>query len=253
MSRCQVTLALLLPRNNPMAVDGKILAIITARGGSKGLPQKNILDCAGKPLIAWTIEAAIKSNFIDSVLVSTDSQKISEVALEYGAWVPFLRASKLAEDESSIVDVVKDVLHQLSLLAHEFDYLLLLQPTTPLRTTIHIDQAIEKYFSTRTSDLGTLVSVKKVNNKVLWVMGEAADTGYIFNHYNLDLSGDSRRQNLPNCFMPNGAIYLAKVDGFNGFYGDKTRSYVMDEISSMDIDYQHDLDRVVAYMQEQGR
>ncbi len=234
-----------------MALHGKILAIIAARGGSKGLPHKNILDCAGKPLIAWTIDAARKSKFIDTVLVSTDSHKIADVALEHGAWVPFLRPSELAEDESSIVDVIKDLLQRMRLLNYNFDYLLLLQPTSPLRTSVHIDQAIEKYFSAKTSELDTLVSVKRVNSKMLWVLGEAADSGYVFNHYGLDLSGDSRRQSLPGCFMPNGAIYLAKADGFEGFYGGQTRSYVMDEISSMDIDYQDDLDRVVAYIEKQ--
>ena len=231
-----------------MEKHGKILAIIAARGGSKGLPQKNILDCAGRPLIAWTIEAALESTHVDSVLVNTDCQEIADVALQYGAWVPFLRSAQLAEDESSIIDVIKDVLVRVSELSHQYDYVLLLQPTSPLRTARHIDEAVEKYFSTKTADEDTLISVKKVDSKALWVLGEDCDSGYIFNHFDVNLSDNSRRQALPDCYVPNGAIYLAKVDGFHGFYGKQTRSYLMDEISSLDIDYQEDLDRADDYL-----
>lgn len=228
-----------------MAQRKRILAIIAARAGSKGLPGKNIIECAGKPLIAWTIEAALASSNIDRVLVSTDSKQIAAVAERYGAWVPFLRPAQLADDESSVVDVIKDVLARLSADAYEFDYVLLLQPTSPLRTTTHIDEAISKYFATKTTDADALVSVKPMDSKVLWVLGEDEQSGYIFNHYGMDLSDNARRQALPKCYAPNGAIYLAKVDGFNGFYGKHARAYVMDEVSSIDVDYQEDLERVV--------
>ncbi len=235
-----------------MEKHGKILAIIAARGGSKGLPQKNILDCAGKPLIAWTIEAALKSTHVDSVLVNTDSQAIADVALEYGAWVPFLRSAELAEDESGIVDVIKDVLARLQGLSYQFDYVLLLQPTSPLRTAEHIDQALEEYFSNKQSDSDTLISVKQVDSKFLWVLGEDADSGYIFNHYDVDLTDNTRRQALPKCYLPNGAIYLAKIDGFEGFYGEHTRPYLMDDVSSTDIDYQKDLDRAARHLRKRS-
>jgi len=230
----------------------KILAIIGAREGSKGLPRKNILDCAGKPLIAWTIESALQSARLERVLVNTDSQEIADVALKYGAWVPFLRPPELAMDDSNIVDVVNDALERLKLSGQEFDYVMLLQPTSPLRTTEHIDQAIEKYFSSKVSDLDTLISVKRVDSKILWVLGEQNESGYVFNYSDIDLADNSRRQALPECFMPNGAIYLAKVEGFKGFYGKHTRAYVMDEISSMDVDYQDDLDRAAEYLSGKG-
>mgnify|MGYP002620749266 CR=1 FL=1 len=228
-----------------------ILAVIAARAGSKGLPGKNVLDCAGKPLIAWTIEAALASAAVDRVLVSTDSEEIAAVAEAHGAWVPFLRSAELAEDDSGIVDVIKDVLARLREQSLEFDYVLLLQPTSPLRTTVHIDEAIAKYFSTRTSDDDTLVSVKTVDSKVLWVLGEDERSGYVFNHYGMDLSDNARRQDLPRCYAPNGAIYLARSAGFNGFYGPHTRAYVMTAAASIDVDYQEDLDRAARMLTEQ--
>lgn len=125
--------------------DGKtILAIIPARGGSKGLPRKNILDCAGKPLLAWSVEAAKNSKYVDRVMVSTESQEIADVAMEYGAWVPFLRPSELADDESTLEDAVKDIIVRLRG-TYEFDYVMALQPTSPLRTSKHIDEAVEKF------------------------------------------------------------------------------------------------------------
>lgn len=233
-----------------MAEHGKTLAIIAARGGSKGLPNKNILDCAGKPLIAWTIEAALQSQHVDCVFVSTDSQAIADVAVQNGAWVPFLRSSGLADDKSSVIDVIKDVVARLKEQSHEFDYVLLLQPTSPLRTAQQIDQAVEKYFSEKTDDADTLISVKKIDSKFLWMLGEEGSSGYLFNHCHVDLNDNSRRQSLPECYIPNGAIYLAKIDGFNGFYGKQTRAYVMDDLSSMDIDYQEDLDRAARNLAE---
>ncbi len=236
-----------------MAQYGKILAIIAAREGSKGLPQKNVLDCAGKPLIAWTVEAALQSKYINQTLVNTDSQAIADVAEQFGAWIPFLRPAELAQDESSIIDVINDVIMRLKISKQQFDYVMLLQPTSPLRTAKHIDEAIEKYFSTKMSDKDTLISVTKVDSKALWVLGEDDDSGYIFNHFDVNLSDNSRRQALPDCYVPNGAIYLARVDGFQGFYGKQTRSYLMDEISSLDIDYQADLDRADDYLRNGPR
>ena len=225
-----------------MSAYGKILAIVAARGGSKGLPNKNILDCGGKPLIAWTVEAALGSRHVDRVLVNTDSQAIADVAVQYGAWVPFLRPPELAQDDSGIIDVIKDVLDRLQTSAQKFDYVLLLQPTSPLRTSRHIDEAIEKYFSTKSSDADTLISVKQMDSKVLWVLGEDSESGYVYNHFGIDLTDSTQRQVLPKCYAPNGAIYLAKIEGFNGFYGEQTRAYLMDDISSIDVDYLYDLE-----------
>jgi len=107
-----------------------ILAVIPARFGSKGLPRKNILDCAGKPLIAWSIEAALKSKYVTQVLVTTDSEEVANIAKKYGAWVPSLREAYLAQDQSSITEVVKDVLNNMAT-GFSYDLIVLLQPTSP--------------------------------------------------------------------------------------------------------------------------
>ena len=121
-----------------------IMAVITARGGSKGVPRKNIRDLSGKPLIAWSIEAAKNSGYIDRIIVSTEDTEIRDISLEYGAEVPFLRPKELAEDNSSSVDTV---LHVIEKLEKDYnytpDYILLLQPTSPLRNEVHIDDSIE--------------------------------------------------------------------------------------------------------------
>lgn len=112
----------------------KILAIITARGGSKGIPYKNIMNINGKPLIAYSIEVAKQSKYIDYILVSTDNNKIKEVSLQYGASVPFLRPEEISNDTAKSIDVVIHAINCLKESGEEFDYVLLLQPTSPLRT-----------------------------------------------------------------------------------------------------------------------
>ena len=121
----------------------RLLAIIPARGGSKRLPGKNIMDLAGKPLIAWTIEAALNSKYIDRVVVSTDDQEISNVSIKYGVEVPFLRPKSLATDDASSIDTIINVLGEIKIIDQHYEYIVLLQPTSPLRTEIDIDKAIE--------------------------------------------------------------------------------------------------------------
>ncbi len=226
--------------------NNSILAIIPARAGSKGLAYKNILDCAGKPLIAWTIEAAVKSVYVDHVLVSTDSEKISEIAKKFGADVPNLRPSKLAQDHSNIIDVVKDILLRLKNGGEVYNYLVLLQPTSPLRDSNCIDQAIEKYFSLKKTDLDTMISVKEIKNKILWALGENVENQYVHSHFGIDL-GNTQRQGLPRCFLPNGAIYIAKVNNFCGFFGANTFSFLMDNDISIDVDNIDDLHKAKEY------
>jgi len=120
----------------------KILALIPARGGSKGLPRKNILPLSGKPLIAWTVEAAKNSKYIDNCIVSTDDIEIAECAEKYGAEIPFLRPPNLATDFTSSNDVI---LHAIENIHDNYDLLVLLQPTSPLRTEYDIDNGIEKF------------------------------------------------------------------------------------------------------------
>ena len=221
--------------------DTSILAIIPARSGSTGLPGKNIIDCCGKPLIAWSIDAALKSKYVHRVLVTTDTVEIAKVAKSYGAWVPFLRNKSLAQDDSSITDVVRDVLSNTEVQGFNYKVVVLLQPTSPLRTAQYIDDAIELYLEQNKSNSDTLVSVYRVDSKGLLAFGINNDSGNLYSHFGLDLV-NPRRQDLPECYMPNGSIYISQTDKFCGFYSENTIPFVMDNNISIDIDYADDLE-----------
>jgi len=213
---------------------------VPARAGSKGLPNKNVLPCAGKPLIAWTIEAAVSARHIKSVLVSTDSPEIADVARKYGAWVPFMRNPDLATDEASMVDVIKDVLRQMEIQGFSFDLVALLQPTSPLRNSTHIDKACEEFIRRASDSEDTLASVMAIDRKYNWIFGRDEKHGHLYSLTGLDMT-NPRRQELTDCFIPNGAIFIADASNFSGFYGKRVFPYIMDERSSMDIDYLEDL------------
>lgn len=222
-----------------------LLALIPARSSSKGLPDKNILNCAGKPLIEWSISAAKDVNIFDDVIVSTDSVKIADLARHAGASVPFLRPDELATDDASIVDVVKHAWeNHLAPNGEYFDYVVLLQPTSPLRTSFHIISAIELYFKELQSEKDTLASVYQVDNKNAWLMQSENDTGYI--NFCFDVtSKNPQRQELKPCYLPNGAIFILKgseLDG--GIYHKNTIPFVMDAADSGDIDTIEDLRKV---------
>ncbi|WP_026803574.1 acylneuraminate cytidylyltransferase family protein [Aliarcobacter lanthieri] len=222
----------------------KVLAIIPARGGSKGLPKKNIIDLAGKPLIAWTIEASLSSKYITKTIVSSDSDEILEVSKQYGSFI-LKRPIEFASDTSSSEVVVK---HAMESMEEKFDYVILLQPTSPLRDTKDIDSAFEKFFSL---DATALISVCEYDNKILKAFKEN-EFGYIEGISN-NKYPFMRRQDLPKTYMSNGAIYIIKVDEFlenNSFFTDKTISFIMDEIKSLDIDTKEDLDKVNKYIIE---
>ena len=141
--------------------NNRILAIIPARGGSKGIPHKNIIDLCGKPLVAYTIDAALNSKYIDYVMVSTDDEKIADVAKAYGAKVPFMRPAVLASDTAKTLDTILYSIKKLSDMGEEFLDFVLLQPTEPLRISNDIDAAIEKYYE---NNRQSLVSVSEVDD-----------------------------------------------------------------------------------------
>lgn len=214
----------------------RILALITARGGSKGIPNKNIHDFNGKPLLCWTIEAANASQYIDHTILSTDSDKIAKVATSSGCDVPFLRPAELATDESSSMDVI---MHALETLDQHFDYLLLLQPTSPLRTSHHIDQIIENCID---SDVPMMISVTEVKKHPDYFY-ELDSEGRL-----KGLNGDKmqrRRQDMHRLYEHNGALYFSHI----GFLKEKrsytcpeARAFIMDSYSSVDIDDETDLE-----------
>lgn len=209
----------------------RILALIPARGGSKGIPGKNIRILGGKPLLAWTIEAAQNSKYLDRIILSSDSEEIISVAKEYGCEVPFVRPADLARDETSSMDVI---IHALDMLDESYDYLLLLQPTSPFRTTHDIDAAIEHAFSVGAK---MLVSVARLKKHPMF-MYRVVD-GFLESIIDSCSPTQLRRQDMPPAFEHNGAIYFAEVSylrSCKSFNGQKVFPYLMEGRANLDID-----------------
>lgn len=218
-----------------MIKEGKLLALITARGGSKRLPKKNILKLADKPLIAWTIEASLKSPYIDEVIVSTDDVEIAEISRSYGADVPFIRPPELATENASSIDVLKHAVLTLKNLDRHFDYLILLQPTSPLRKATHINEAIQMYVDKKAK---VVISVCEVSHPIEWA-GLLPDDLSMDDFFSQELQG-KRVQDLPQRYRLNGAIYIINIHEFlkhnsimlkEGSYG-----FIMGREDSVDID-----------------
>ena len=230
----------------------KILAIIAARAGSKGLKNKNIVDLAGKPLIGWTIEAALRSRFIDRTIVSTDGAAIARISKEAGADVPFLRPVELAKDDSSMEKVVQHCIHWCEFKEKNFyDYIVRLPPTAPLRTAEHVDEAIDYYFRHKKTEQDTLVSVTPVPSKYGWLMRK--EDGYI--NFCFDISKDKLfRKNLPQYYLPNGAIYMAPIDVArrSSFYSSVTLPFIMNKEVSVDIDSKKDLENALEVLKSKN-
>lgn len=211
----------------------KNIAIIPARSGSKGLPDKNIKELNGYPLIGYSIKAALESEMFDTVMVSTDSESYADIAIKCGATVPFLRDAENAGDKSSSWDVVREVLGKYKERGCEFDSVCLLQPTSPLRTSQNIVEAY-KMFESR--EAKAIVSVCEVDHSPLWcnVLGENASLkGFIKEEAKLP------RQELKKYYRINGAIYIAKVKEFianDDLYTENCYAYVMERKTSVDID-----------------
>ncbi|MDH4395560.1 MAG: acylneuraminate cytidylyltransferase family protein [Limnobacter sp.] len=207
-----------------------VLAVITARGGSKGLPRKNVLPAAGKPLIVWTVEAAFASTVINRVILSSDDDEIMEVAAAAGCDIPFRRPTDLASDKASSMDVVFHALQELP----GYDFVVLLQPTSPLRTAEDIDEA---FHLMQAHNAPACVSVTEVEQSPYWMYKLTDDdrlTGLLE-----PLSGVSRRQDLPSVYTLNGAIYIANVEWLlksGSFIGPETVAYKMPKSRSIDID-----------------
>lgn len=216
-----------------------ILALLTARGGSKGVPRKNIREVGGKPLITWTIEAALKSAHDLRVLVSTDDVEIAAVSKASGAEVPFLRPDHLAVDTASSEAVVFHALDWLERQAnYRPDLILLLQPTSPLRTSQDIDDALQLQME---NDAEAVVSVTMNERPIQWlrkvddegILAHVVTTGHI-----------ARRQEAEQLYQLNGAIYLIKPDVLvreKTFYPPRTHAYIMPPERSLDIDTDFDL------------
>ena len=215
----------------------KILAIIPARGGSKGLPGKNIKIFNGKPLIAWTIEAALKSKYINRVIVSTEDPKIKKISRDYKTEI-VERPNHLAEDASKVYDVIEHALNFLSEKEKYYpDVIVLLQPTSPLRNTKDIDGALDIFLK---NECDSVVSVYESTPPIYWAM--EANEKYLKPVFDKKYFS-KRRQDLAITYNPNGAAYVSNVDNFNrykGFYSENILPFVMPIERSIDIDSEID-------------
>ncbi len=223
----------------------KILGVITARGGSKGIPGKNIKELAGKPLIAYTIEVAHASGIFDRVIISTDDEKIAEAAKAYGCEVPFMRPTELAADATPHISVLQHAVKSLRDIENYMpDMVMILQPTAPFRTAKHIKESVALM---ETSGADSVVSVSEVpgHHHPQWqfTVGEdnrmAIFTGEPFSQI------VRRRQDLSKTYTRNGAIYCFKTEllfhpSAPNFYGDHVAAYVMKPQESVNIDTMED-------------
>lgn len=225
--------------NNKM----KKIAIIPARSGSKGLPNKNILNLCGKPLIAWTIEAAIKSNCFDRVIVSTDSEEYGEISKKYGAEVIY-REENISKDNTPMYDVIESLFQKIDI--NLYDYFVLLQPTSPLRNEKNIKEAIN-LFETNFKTVDTLVSVTKADKSSILI--NKIDDDLSLKYFDKDYSKYSR-QNYKE-YEPNGAIFMSKIDFYlknKQFFVKTGIAYIMDKESSIDIDDKIDFELAIILM-----
>lgn len=220
--------------------ENKFVVVIPARGGSKGIHNKNLKQLLGKPLIAYTIECAINSQYVERVIVSTDSLEIAEISKEYGAEVPFLRPAELATDSSPVIDTF---IYTINRLEHEegitINQFIVLQPTSPLRSTKDLDEAVELFISKKAD---SVVSYTSEEHPIYWHK-------YINNDGKLEdfmPSSISRRQDYRKTYYPNGAIYVFKKDLIlqRNYYSENTYAYIMPRNRSVDIDYQEDFDYI---------
>ncbi|WP_341659299.1 acylneuraminate cytidylyltransferase family protein [Vibrio sp.] len=225
----------------------KFVALITARGGSKGLPRKNVLPVCGTPLIGLTINAAKECDHIVGVYVSTDNEEIAKVSMDFGAKI-INRPSELASDTASSIDVVCHAIEWLEAHSMLTDDLVLLQPTSPLRNSNHLNEALTQY---NKSEAFLVTSVFEPSHTPIKSYIQKSN-GSIVGLYSED-APYMRRQDLPKAFLPNGAIYAFSVEEFkktNHFPNINVFPYVMSEADSTDIDTIEDLKIVEKRLKE---
>lgn len=215
-----------------------VLGIIPARGGSKGLPGKNIKRLGDKPLIAHTIEEAKKSSYLERIIVTTDDMEIRKVAIDYNAEVPFLRPTELAQDHTPTIDAV---IHCLDFLkeTEEYvpEYICLLQCTTPFRSVVDIDRCIQRCLTT---NYDACISVCEANSNPYWMKTFEKDKLCSFM---IEQDMILRRQDLPNIYEINGAVYVIRTEALienHSLHIENATGYIMPQDRSIDIDTEID-------------
>jgi len=225
--------------------NGNVVAVIPARGGSKGLLRKNVLTLQGKPVLAYTIEAALAAKTLDRVILSTDSEEIANVGREYGADVPFMRPAKLATDSAHPTAVLEHAVNHLeSQENYPVELVVTLQPTSPLRSAGNIDQAVGCL--KQHPEFDSVITVREVDLPTYWILRLDGSLLRPFVDDGVDYSL-KRRQDMEQHYRPNGAVYvtrrsLLKDRGliFSAYAGGSTGYVIMDPESSLDIDTQFD-------------
>ncbi len=227
----------------------KIIAIIPARAGSKGLPGKNIRNLCGKPLISWTIESALESKYIDTVVVSTDSEEIAKISHFFGATVPFIRPVELATDDAKTFDVLMHALeHYAKLQNKSFDYLILLEPTSPLRERYDIDLALEKLLNHPTAQ--AIVSISRTESQNPEFLLKIRDDESLVGFCNKQL-GTKRRQEIDNVYFLEGSIYISEINSLilnKSFFHERTIGIVVPKWKSLEVDDFDDFVMIEALM-----
>ncbi|CDU11024.1 acylneuraminate cytidylyltransferase family protein [Vibrio coralliirubri] len=228
-----------------MIENRKVVAFIPARGGSKRLPRKNVLPLAGKPLIEWAINAAQNSHYIDEVIVSTDDQEIADISLKIGVNVPGLRPEELASDTATTESALFYTLNKFS---HDADVVIILQPTSPLRTAQHIDEALELFCD---KSAFSVVSVTPCEHPPLW--SNTLPDDYSMENF-LRPEALKRSQDLGEFYRLNGAVYIFDTHKLKEFgkicYTNKSYAYVMDNYVSIDIDNKIDFELAEFFMKK---
>ena len=221
----------------------RVLAVVPARGGSKGLPRKNIRVLAGKPLLAYTAEAALAARRLTRVVLTTDDEEIAEVGRQWGIEVPFLRPAELAEDDTPTLPVVQHAVRWLEQRGDSFNSVCLLQPTNPLRRAEHIDACIELLESSGADAVVTVLPVPAEHNPH-WVYFRNPEG--ILKLSTGEPAPIARRQDLPPAFHREGSVYVTRrrvLIEQNSLYGERLVGFLMDPAESVNIDSPADLDR----------
>lgn len=228
----------------------KLLAVIPAREGSKGIRNKNIVLLCGKPLIYYTIKCALDSKVFEKVIVSTDSEKIAEISKKYGAEVPFLRPKELATDQAKGIDVLIHAMEWIERNFKKFDAVMYLQPTSPLRTVEDIKLSLEIF---QRKNANSVVSVTEVDHHPYWsntIPPDGKMDNFIRPEYR-----NRNRQELPKFYRLNGAIFLAKWDYIKktkDWFAENSYAYIMPRERSIDIDSEVDLVLAEYFLKKRG-
>ena len=235
-------------------INGKsVVAVIPARGGSKGLPQKNILPLADKPLIAWSIEVGKESKYIDKLIISTDDKKIADVAKSYQCEVPFIRPENLSSDETPTIDVLIHAYKYFTENKKVYDYLILLEPTSPLRNSNDIDVAMEMLDSNR-ENADSIVGVEKVEAAHPVFDVRINDRGLI-EPYAAEYFSTFRRQKIEDLYHFEGSLYISDTKVLfkeKTFYHERTLPYIVPRWKSLEIDEMVDMITAEALINNQS-